>query len=114
MVTPLSDPASIAAGVDTLAFNLITGAFQAAVARGSVQRVVIDVSVGSFKVRNGAAVARFLQRTIEVLLYRPFADESLPIIDAVFEAYAPAANWRWSDSFLFSSSPIDLPMNVAI
>lgn len=31
------------------------------------------------------AVARFLQRTIEVMLYKPFADESLPIIDAEFE-----------------------------
>lgn len=31
------------------------------------------------------AVARFLQRTIETLLYQPFADESLPIIDADFE-----------------------------
>lgn len=31
------------------------------------------------------AVARFLQRTIEVLLYKPFADESLRITDARFE-----------------------------
>jgi hypothetical protein len=30
-------------------------------------------------------VARFLQRTIETLLHKPFADESLPIIDAEFE-----------------------------
>ena len=30
-------------------------------------------------------VARFLQRTIEALLYKPFADESLPVIDAEFE-----------------------------
>ena len=29
--------------------------------------------------------ARFLQRTIEVMLYQPFADESLPIIDAQFD-----------------------------
>jgi hypothetical protein len=29
-------------------------------------------------------VARFLQRTIEVLLHRPFADEALPVIDAEF------------------------------
>src|ERR1041384_7912626 len=33
---------------------------------------------------DNAAVARFLQRTIEVLLHKPFADESLPIIDAEF------------------------------
>jgi hypothetical protein len=31
------------------------------------------------------SVARYLQRTIEVLLYKEFADESLPITDAVFE-----------------------------
>src|SRR5882672_7795918 len=33
---------------------------------------------------DNAAVARYLQRTIEVLLHKPFADESLPIIDAEF------------------------------
>ena len=31
------------------------------------------------------AVARFLQRTIEVMLHKPFADDALPIIDADFE-----------------------------
>ena len=30
-------------------------------------------------------VARFLQRSIEVLLHKPFADESLPVTDAKFE-----------------------------
>ncbi len=30
-------------------------------------------------------VARFLQRTIEVLLHKPFADESLPVTEARFE-----------------------------
>ena len=34
---------------------------------------------------DNAGVARFLQRTIEVMLHPPFADESLPIIDAEFE-----------------------------
>ena len=34
---------------------------------------------------DNAGVARFLQRTIEVLLHKPFADESLPVIDARFE-----------------------------
>jgi hypothetical protein len=34
---------------------------------------------------DNAGVARFLQRTIEVLLHAPFADESLPVIDAEFE-----------------------------
>jgi len=34
---------------------------------------------------DNAGVARFLQRTIEALLHKPFADESLPIVDAKFE-----------------------------
>jgi len=33
---------------------------------------------------DNAGVARFLQRTIETLLHKPFADESLPIVDAEF------------------------------
>jgi hypothetical protein len=34
---------------------------------------------------DNAGVARFLQRSIEVLLYREFSDNSLPVIDARFE-----------------------------
>ena len=34
---------------------------------------------------DNVGVARFLQRTIETLLHKPFADESLPIIDATFQ-----------------------------
>ena len=34
---------------------------------------------------DNAGVARFLQRAIEVLLHQPFADESVPVIDARFE-----------------------------
>jgi len=34
---------------------------------------------------DNAGLARYLQRTIEVLLHKPFADESLPVIDAQFE-----------------------------
>jgi hypothetical protein len=34
---------------------------------------------------DNAGVARFLQRNIEVLLHKPFADDSLPVIDATFE-----------------------------
>jgi hypothetical protein len=34
---------------------------------------------------DNAGVARFLQRTIETMLHKPFADESLPVIDARFE-----------------------------
>ena len=33
---------------------------------------------------DNAGVARFLQRTIEVLLHKPFADESLPVVEAKF------------------------------
>jgi len=33
---------------------------------------------------DNAGVARFLQRNIEALLHKPFADESLPIVDAEF------------------------------
>ena len=33
---------------------------------------------------DNAGVARYLQRTIEVLLYKEFADESIPVIDAQF------------------------------
>jgi hypothetical protein len=32
-----------------------------------------------------AGIARFLQKNIEVLLHKPFADESIPVIDATFE-----------------------------
>ncbi len=34
---------------------------------------------------DNAAVARYLQGTIETLLHQPFADEALPIVDARFE-----------------------------
>ncbi len=34
---------------------------------------------------DNAGVARYLQRLIEVLLHKPFADEALPVIDARFE-----------------------------
>jgi hypothetical protein len=34
---------------------------------------------------DNAGVARYLQRMIETLLYKDFADESLPVIDARFE-----------------------------
>ncbi len=34
---------------------------------------------------DNAGLARFLQRTIEILLYKEFAAESLPVVDARFE-----------------------------
>jgi hypothetical protein len=42
------------------------------------------VGAGPRVYADNPAVARFLQRTIEALLYEPFANESLPIIDAEF------------------------------
>ena len=33
---------------------------------------------------DNAGVARFLQKTIEVLLHKPFADEALPVVEAKF------------------------------
>jgi hypothetical protein len=42
------------------------------------------VEGGPLLYADNAGVARYLQRTIEVLLHKPFADESLPIIDAEF------------------------------
>lgn len=42
------------------------------------------VGAGPRVYADNPAVARFLQRTIESLLYAPFADEALPIIDATF------------------------------
>ena len=34
---------------------------------------------------DNSAVARFLQRTIETMLHKPFADETLAIVDATFQ-----------------------------
>jgi hypothetical protein len=34
---------------------------------------------------DNAGVTRYLQRTIEILLHKPFADASLPIVDAQFQ-----------------------------
>jgi hypothetical protein len=40
-------------------------------------------------------VARYLQRTIEVMLHQPFADESLPVIDATFERGGDSLSTVW-------------------
>ena len=42
------------------------------------------VDSGPLIYADNAGVARYLQRAIEVLLHKPFSDESLPIIDAEF------------------------------
>ena len=55
---------------------------------GQGHAAYIESSIFGSKPRiysDNAGVARYLQRTIEVLLHKPFADESLPIIDARFE-----------------------------
>jgi hypothetical protein len=43
-----------------------------------------SLSSGMHIYSDNAGVARFLQRTIEVLLHKPFADVSLPIVEAKF------------------------------
>ena len=43
-----------------------------------------SLSNGIHVYSDNAGVARFLQRTIEVLLHKPFADVSLPIVEAKF------------------------------
>jgi len=43
-----------------------------------------SLSEGTLVYADNAGVARFLQRTIEVLLHKPFADVSLPIVEAKF------------------------------
>ncbi|HEV7767134.1 MAG TPA: hypothetical protein VGQ76_19185 [Thermoanaerobaculia bacterium] len=47
--------ASLLLATTTAAAKDVTHAFQSAVSRGAVQRVVVDISVGSFTVRNGPA-----------------------------------------------------------
>ena len=55
---------------------------------GQGHAMYIESSLTGSKPRiysDNAGVARFLQRTIETLLHKPFADESLQIVDAKFE-----------------------------
>ncbi len=71
---------------------------------------------------DNAGVARFLQRTIEILLHQPFADESLPVIDASFERSGNALStveerivssddeiilswWDWLEPFVLTMPP---------
>ena len=52
---------------------------------GQGHALFIEGSLSSTRIySDNPAVARFLQRTIEVLLHKPFADESLPITEARF------------------------------
>ncbi len=53
---------------------------------GQGHALFIESSLTKIRIyADNAGVARFLQRTIETLLHKPFADESLPVIDAKFE-----------------------------
>lgn len=80
---------------------------------------------------DNAGVARFLQRTIETMLYQPFADESLPIIDARFERSGHSLStveerirsshdeiilswWDFMDSFILTLPPgaLNRPLGV--
>src|SRR5204863_8288640 len=56
-------------------------------AAGQAQVLLVESSVAGGRpviFADSFGVARYLQRTIEKLLHAPFADESLPIIDAEF------------------------------
>jgi hypothetical protein len=80
---------------------------------------------------DNAGVARYLQRTIEVLLHKPFADESLPIVDAKFERTGNSLStveerivsakdeiilawWDFMDPFVLTMAPgvMDRPLGV--
>jgi hypothetical protein len=80
---------------------------------------------------DNAGVARYLQRTIEVLLHKPFADESLPIVDAKFERSGNSLStveerivsakdeiilawWDFMDPFVLTMAPgvMDRPLGV--
>ncbi len=44
---------------------------------------------------DNAGVARYLQRTVETLLHAPFAEESLPVIEAKFERGGDSLSTVW-------------------
>jgi hypothetical protein len=44
---------------------------------------------------DNAGLVRYLQRRIESLLHKPFADESLPIVDATFERGGDSLSTVW-------------------
>jgi hypothetical protein len=52
-----------------------------------VQSVLTDGQVRVYS--DNIAVTRWLQHTIETLLYAPFADPRLPVLDAAFERRCP-------------------------
>jgi len=53
---------------------------------GQGHALFIESSLVNKKIySDNAGMARYLQRTIEALLHPPFADESLPIVDAEFQ-----------------------------
>ena len=52
--------------------------------QGHAMFIESSLSDGIHVYADNAGVARFLQRTIEVLLHKPFADVSLPIVEAKF------------------------------
>jgi hypothetical protein len=78
---------------------------------------------------DNAGVARFLQRTIESMLYKPFSDESLPLIDAEFDQTGDSlstveerivsskddiimAYWDLMTPFILTQPPGERPLGV--
>ncbi len=53
--------------------------------QGHVLFMESSLAKGTKVYSDNPGVARYLQRNIEVLLHKPFADESLPVVDATFE-----------------------------
>jgi hypothetical protein len=53
--------------------------------QGHVLFMESSLAKGTKVYADNPGVARYLQRNIEVLLHKPFADESLPVVDATFE-----------------------------
>ncbi len=62
---------------------------------------------------DNAGVVRYLQRAIEVLLHKPFANESLPIIDAEFSRTG-LSWWDLMEPFVLTMPPgaMNRPLGV--
>ena len=67
------------------AAGLLTSESIERLVREAIRKVAELAGKGPRVYSDNAGVARFLQRTIEALLYKEFAAESLPVMDAEFE-----------------------------
>ena len=90
--------------------------------QGHVLFMESSLSKGVKVYSDNPAVARFLQRTIEVYLHKPFSDESLPVIDAEFARHGNSLScmeerissaedeiimtwWDFIDPFILTMAP---------